>query len=52
MMGDHPSKPIDDFEHPLCYLCMGARTVRDPEFGIKMVTCEYCGGAGPEARVM
>jgi hypothetical protein len=37
---------IADFEHPICYLCLGAGMIRDPEFGIKMVTCDYCGGAG------
>jgi hypothetical protein len=40
-----PSELVEDFEHPICQFCMGAGMVRD-ENGIKMVTCDYCGGAG------
>lgn len=36
---------IEDFEHPICHICMGTRMVRD-ENGINMVTCPYCDGAG------
>jgi hypothetical protein len=34
---------IEDFEHPICWNCLGATMVRD-ENGINMVTCDYCGG--------
>jgi hypothetical protein len=43
---DFEAQLIEDFEHPICWNCLGATMVRDPEFGIKMVTCNYCGGAG------
>ncbi len=44
--GITPKPAFDDFEHPICQFCMGVGHVRDPEFGIKMVTCEYCEGKG------
>src|SRR5262249_43403844 len=43
---DFEAQMIDDFERPICWNCLGATMIRDPEYGIKMVTCEVCGGAG------
>ena len=43
---DFEAQLVQGFEHPICYLRMGAGMIRDPEYGIKMVTCEYCGGVG------
>jgi hypothetical protein len=40
-----PSELIEDFEHPICQLCMGGGWVRD-ENGINMVRCDYCEGKG------
>jgi hypothetical protein len=40
-----PSELIEDFEHPICQLCMGVGWVRD-ENGINMVRCDYCEGKG------
>jgi hypothetical protein len=42
---DFEAQLIEDFEHPICWNCLGATMVRD-ENGIHMVTCEVCGGAG------
>jgi hypothetical protein len=36
---------IEDFEHPICQICMGTGMVRD-ENGINIVTCDYCEGEG------
>jgi hypothetical protein len=40
-----PAELIEDFEYPICQICMGTRMVRD-ENGIHIVTCPYCEGAG------
>ena len=40
-----PAELIEDFEHPICQVCMGVGWVRD-ENGIHMVTCDYCEGEG------
>ena len=40
-----PSELIEDFEHPICWNCLGATMVRD-ENGIHMVRCEACEGRG------
>ena len=41
---DH-AELIEDFEYPICQICMGTGWVRD-ENGIQMVTCDYCEGEG------
>ena len=40
-----PAELVEDFEHPICQICMGTGWVRD-ENGIHMVTCDYCEGEG------
>ena len=40
-----PAELIEDFDHPICQICMGIGMVRD-ENGINMVTCHYCEGKG------
>jgi hypothetical protein len=40
-----PAELIEDFEHPICQLCLGVGWVRD-ENGIHMVQCAYCEGQG------
>ncbi len=40
-----PTELIEDFEHPVCWNCLGATMVRD-ENGIRMIQCEVCEGAG------
>jgi hypothetical protein len=40
-----PAELIEDFEHPICQLCLGVGWVRD-ENGIQMVRCEACEGRG------
>jgi hypothetical protein len=40
-----PIELVEDFEHPICQLCLSLGMVRD-ENGIKMVTCDYCGAPG------
>ena len=42
---DFEAQLVEDFEHPICWSCLGVTMVRD-ENGIKMVTCEICGGLG------
>jgi len=42
---DFEAQLVEDFEHPICWNCLGATMVRD-ENGIKMVTCEACEGTG------
>jgi hypothetical protein len=36
-----PSELIEDFEHPICQICIGTGMVRD-ENRINMVRCDYC----------
>jgi len=40
---DFEAQLIEDFEHPICWLCLGAKMVRD-ENGINMIDCGVCGG--------
>jgi hypothetical protein len=42
---------IEDFEHPICQLCLRVGRVRD-QHGIQMVKCEACEGHGgaPQGR--
>ena len=40
-----PAELIEDFEHPICQICMATGMVRD-ENGIHMVTCDHCEGKG------
>ena len=45
-----PAELIEDFEHPICEICMGIGWVRD-ENGIRMVKCAACEGAGRAPRL-
>jgi len=40
-----PAELIEDFEYPICQICMATGMVRD-ENGINMVTCDHCEGKG------
>jgi hypothetical protein len=40
-----PIELVEDFEHPICQLCVGVGWVRDQN-GIHMVKCEGCEGRG------
>jgi hypothetical protein len=36
---------IEDFEYPICDLCLGAGMIRDPEFGIRLFLAHQVGAA-------
>ena len=44
-----PAELVEDFEHPICEICMGMGWVRD-ENGIQMVKCQACKGVGRAPR--
>ena len=43
-----PAELIEDFDHPICQICMGIGMVRD-ENGINMVRLQLLRGRGPGA---